>query len=66
MQRIKIDLCTCVKDDVVTATLEGMFREGNLEEMTLTLRYEGKEASETNVREKSISGTETAGAKALR
>ena len=34
--------------------------------MAFTLRYKGKEASKTNVRGKSIPGSETAGAKALR
>lgn len=37
-----------------------------MEEMAFTLRYKGKEASKTNVRGKSIPGSETAGAKALR
>lgn len=44
MQRIKSGLFESV------VTVDGTFREGFLEEMTLTLRYEQEEASETNAR----------------
>lgn len=33
-----------MKDSVVRATLDGIFREDFLEKMTFTLKYEGKEA----------------------
>lgn len=44
MQRIKTGLFESV------VTIDGTFREGFLEKMTLTLRYEQEEASETNIR----------------
>ena len=55
--------CTKLK---MKLSLDSIFREDFLEEMAFTLRYKGKEASKTNVRGKSIPGSETAGAKALR